>query len=182
MWLWKTLMLGCVGVGLLTLQGCDSSGVREEQDVERQQMLYVRNQPSPQFDWSLERHLLVELYTARNRAVATYTYVRNQFTGKIMSWCPSIGFPISAATQLSNTMKSYNSQFALPQAEPNGLYSPTSSRGAWVMCLNKDGKVAPRYYEQDIEAYVFPMEEKDGMLVEAAGSTPSIVIDPKRQR
>jgi hypothetical protein len=39
------------------------------------------------FDWSLERHLLTELYKVRNNAVATYSYVRNQYTGKILSCC-----------------------------------------------------------------------------------------------
>lgn len=152
--------------------------------VAQQQQIYVNNQPAPVFDWSLERHLLTELYKARNNAVATYSYVRNQYTGKILSSCPSIGFPISAATQLTNPSVAewHYSQgvgsAVLPQPEPNGLFSPPESRGTYVMCLNKDGKVEPRYYEEDVEAFVTPMREVDGQLVPVEGAKASITIDP----
>jgi hypothetical protein len=42
----------------------------------------------------------------------------------------------------------------IPQPEPNGLFSPAESRGTYVMCPNRDGKVEPRYYEEDVEAFV----------------------------
>ncbi len=167
---------------------CDSvptAADKERAVVNRQQDLYVANQPAPIFDWSLERHLLTELYKARNNAVATYSYVRNQYTGKILSSCPSIGFPISAATQLTNPSMTdrHGSQYdggnvVLPQPEPNGLFSPAESRGTYVMCLNKDGKVEPRYYEEDVEAFVTPMHEQDGQLVPVEGAKASITIDP----
>lgn len=168
-------------------EGCDgapSARSKEAAIVERQNQLYVANQPPPVFDWSLERHLLTELYKARNNAVATYSYVRNQYTGKILSSCPSIGFPISAATQLTNpemiAVREYQTGVVtLPQAEPNGLFTPTQSRGTYVMCVNADGQVEPRYYEEDVEAFVTQMHEVDGQLVQVAGAKASITINPK---
>jgi hypothetical protein len=169
---------------------CDTNvpatSVKQEANVvEKQQSIYVNTQPVPVFDWSLERHLMTELYKARNNAVATYTYVRNQYTGKILSSCPSIGFPISAATQLTSPSRTEEhwgqaggGNVVIPQPEPNGLFSPPESRGTYVMCLNKDGKVEPRYYEEDVEAFVTPMREVDGQLVPVEGAKASITIDP----
>lgn len=181
-------LLGLLFVVALITMGiskCNNESDRKErEDVERSQLQLVRNQPSPQFDWSLERHLLTELYKARNNAVATYSYVRNQFTGKVTSWCPSIGYPIPADTQLTNPLKpAYpnNSQSGIvEQNEPNGLYTSKNTRGTYVMCVNKEGKVVPRYHEADVEAYLVPMREEGGMLVEVEGSKPTFVIDPKR--
>jgi hypothetical protein len=161
--------------------GCqESANTSERMKVDEQQLQYVLNQPAPVFDWSLERHLLIQLYQSRNKAVHTYTYVRNAYTGKVMSWCPSIGFPIPANTQLTNSMAAYSQGLALPQAEPNGLYSSPSTKGTYVFCLSKEGKAVPRYFEADVEAYVTPMTEVNGMLVEADGAVPTIQINPTR--
>lgn len=164
-----------------------SANSKERNIVNQQQELYVNNQPVPVFDWSLERHLMTELYKARNNAVSTYSYIRNQYTGKILSSCPSIGFPISAATQLTNPQAiewrqgngSYTSG-VISQPEPNGMFSPPESRGTYVMCVNEDGQVEPRYYEEDVETYVTPMQEVDGQLVKIKGAKATITINPKR--
>ena len=176
--------LVCMGNSSCDTNPDQTATKKEANIVAKQQDIYVNSQPPPVFDWSLERHLLTELYKARNNAVATYSYVRNQYTGKILSSCPSIGFPISAATQLTNPSVAewHYSQgvwsAVLPQPEPNGLFTPAESRGTYVMCLNKDGKVTPRYYEEDVEAFVTPMKEVDGQLVEVEGAKASITIDP----
>ena len=183
-------ILPVVGLCLMA-DSCDtpkSAAQKEAAIVEQQNQIYAAAQPAPIFDWSLERHLMTELYKARNNAVVTYSYVRNQYTGKILSSCLSVGFPISAATQLTSPESmqriAYDGGYAydrLPQNEPNGLFSPAESRGTYVMCLNKDGKVTPRYYEEDVEAYVTPMVEVNGTLIEQQGGKASITIDPTRK-
>jgi hypothetical protein len=160
--------------------GCDSTE-KEHNTVERQQQIYVNNQPAPTFNWGLERHLMIELYTTRNKVTSTFTYVRNQYTGKVMSWCPSIGFPIPANTQLTNPHYWAGTGVSLDQAEPNGLFSSPSTRGTYVMCVDKDGNVVPRYYEQDVETYAIPMKEVNGELVEVEGAIPSIMISPTQK-
>jgi hypothetical protein len=180
--------LPVVALACMGNSSCDAQPTAADKEravVNQQQDLYVANQPAPVFDWSLERHLLTELYKARNNAVATYSYVRNQYTGKFLSSCPSIGFPISAGTQLTSpqmtdrhTGEYGGGNVVLPQPEPNGLFSPSEARGTYVMCLNNDGKVEPRYYEEDVEAFVTPMHEQDGQLVPVEGAKASITIDP----
>ena len=80
----------------LLLAGCtlDSSTSNEQGAVEAQQGIFVKNQPAPVFDWSLERNLLIQLYKARNEAVNTHSVVRD-FNGRIYFECDSIGFLLS---------------------------------------------------------------------------------------
>ncbi len=177
----------CLYLLLSGNSGCMDNGsyTKENSQVENQQNQYVQNQPPPFFDWSLERHIAIKLYEARNKAVNTYSYVRNQYTGKITSWCPSMGFPIAANTQLTNPHMvpkddSLQGGHVIDQPEPNGLFSSPSTRGTFVMCLGKDGMLIPRYHEADVEVYVTPMVEKDGELVPVEGAVPSITIDPTR--
>lgn len=177
----KKLLGGLAAVSLL---GCGNADVTAENNaVGRQQLIYVKNQPVPFFDWSLERHLMIQLYVARNSAVVTYTYVQNQFNGKIKSWCPSIGYPIPADTQLTNPLQiiyAHSQYGVIEQPEANGLYTSKNTRGTFVMCTDKNGMVVPRYHEQDADAFLTPMKEVDGMLVELEGYESAFTIDPRR--
>ncbi len=185
----KILTLIAIAVVLLFVVGfddCDGqkeSDKKESTDVERQQKVFVDNQPPPFFEWSLERYMFSSIYEARNKAVATYSYVQNQYTGKIMHQCASIGFPIPANAQLTNPTKSeYRSASAiavLDQAEPNGLYTSPSTKGTYVPCVNKDGKVVPWYSEPDVQTFLVPQKEVNGELIDVDGAEPSLTITPK---
>jgi hypothetical protein len=171
-------------VFVFLLLGCMSESDKKELgDVERQQQIYTKNQPPPFFTWSLERHLMSELYDKRNKAIITYSYVQNQYSGKLMYECPSIGFPIPADTQLTNPLRPSGTGgsgvIAVEQAEPNGLYTSKNTRGTYVMEVNADGTVSPAYFEQDVSAFTRPMKEVDGKLVPKEGFSPSLSIDPK---
>jgi len=171
-------------IGLLSAGCWDNSDLQERSSVERQQDLYLKSQPTPFFDWSFERHLMIKLYEARNNAVTTYSYLQSPYTGKIMSSCPSLGYPIPATTQLTNPEKASRSGggevIVLPQAEPSGLYSPPSTSATWVMCVGPDGNVEPVYWESNVQTYPRPMKEVDGQLVPVEGQAASISINPKK--
>jgi predicted small secreted protein len=167
MFMKKYLLTGIVLTSALLLTACSTTtGTgKESSQVAQQQKLYVENQPVPAFDWSLERHMMIKLYEARNNAVITYSYVRN-LQGQIIFSCNSIGFPIPANTQLTNPnavqqsrVNEFNYYEVLPQAEPNGLYSSTSTMGTYVFCLNQDGTVSPTYFESDVEAHTQKLNE-----------------------
>ena len=50
---------------------------------------------------------------------------------------------------------------ALPQADPNGLYSPAAAEGTWVMCrVPGTDKIAPQYIEGRIITLTFPKEAR----------------------
>jgi hypothetical protein len=154
----------------LMASGCDGNNVadnKEASQVDNQQQIYVNNQPAPVFDWSLERHIMVELYKARNNAVQTYSYVRN-LQGQIVFRCKSIGFPLPSNDQLTNSSKlaypDYNQSPVLPQAEPNGMYSSPSTSGTYVFCINSDGTVSPSYFEADVETHLSPLASDGNTL------------------
>ena len=47
----------------------------------------------------------------------------------------------------------------LPQADPNGLFSPPSAEGTWVMCKDPNSdKVEPIYSEPRIIVSTFPLK------------------------
>ena len=151
----------------LAMMGCTQADeVRriETKQVANQQKLYVESQPPPYFERSLERFLMTELYRRRNEAVATWSYVQSPFTGKILWTCPSVGYPIPGGTQLTNPEQTIGGGGSIPQAEPNGLFSPSSSQGTYVMCVNSDGTVSPAYVEDTVRTFSQPMYERDGLL------------------
>jgi hypothetical protein len=174
-----TLITAALASMCIGAKGCDADSA-EHDTVDAQQSLYVRNQPIPTFQWSLERHLLVQLYQARNQSVTTYSYVVNQFNGSIMWSCTSLGFPIPATTQLTNPMRYVYQGATIPQAEPNGVFAPPSTAGTWVLCAGDDGNLEPVYIEEHVRTFTRPMEEHDGRLVPVAGQRSTVTINPQR--
>lgn len=100
-----------------------------------------------------ERKLLKDILELRDQdGLVTYTYTFSEMSGKYAWFCDSIGYAIPYATQYTNPERGSvpysNVGFALPQADPNGLFSPSSAEGSWVMCKNPNGKdVRPIYIE-----------------------------------
>jgi hypothetical protein len=97
-----------------------------------------------------ERKLLKDILELRDQSgLVTYTYLWNEFNGKMVFFCDSIGYGIPYATQYTNPMKrDGGASITLPQADPNGLFSPGAAEGTWIMCKNPNGKdVRPIYVE-----------------------------------
>lgn len=92
--------------------------------------------------------------------LVTYTYLFAEATGKLIFFCDSIGYGIPYATQFTNPEKvqwnSGHGPFTIPQAEPNGLFSPPHAEGTWVMCKDPNGQdVKPVYVEPRIVVYPY---------------------------
>jgi hypothetical protein len=107
-----------------------------------------------------ERRLLKEILELRDQeGLVTYTYIVNELTGKLIYLGETIGYGIPYATQFTNPMKvsrtndmdNIPSGTVYPQADPNGLYSPQSAEGTWVLLENPNGgEVKPVYVEARI--------------------------------
>lgn len=108
-----------------------------------------------------EQKLLKEIYEMRDQSdFVTYTYLWSEYQGKLVYLCDSIGYGIPYATQYSasETMQTYNVTGAqgtsgkyygverLPQAEPNGLFPPTSAEGTFVICKVPGSKETKTVY------------------------------------
>jgi len=113
-----------------------------------------------------ERKLLKDIFELRDQSgLVTYTYLWNEMHGKKVFFCDSIGYGIPYATQYTNPQKIADSghQYGyaiLPQADPNGLFSPASADGTWIMCKNPHGNdVKPVFVEPRIIVSPFKLPE-----------------------
>lgn len=109
-----------------------------------------------------ERKLLKDIIEMRDQdGLVTYTYLWNEMKGEKVFFCSSIGYGIPYATQFTNPQKQAYSGagIILPQADPNGLFSPSSSEGTWVLCKNPQGKdTRPVYVEPRIIVSPFKLD------------------------
>ncbi len=165
----------------LALSGCyDSADTTTSVDVNRQQEVYIKNQPIPFFDWSLERDVFIQLYNLRNTAVSTYTVVASNM-GTVLFECPSIGYPLAADVQLTNPLRLTTNYAVIEQAEPNGLFSSKNTAGTWIMCVLEDGSVYPLYTELNANTWPMPVVKgEDGLYHPALGAIPSGTLDLNR--
>ncbi len=119
-----------------------------------------------------EKKILRDIIELRDQdGIVTYTYLENMVPtivaghtalgGKLTYVGESIGYGISAATQFTNPQKIESEErdygyAILPQADPNGLFSPASTEGTWIMMLDREtGKVRPQYFEPRIVVSTF---------------------------
>jgi hypothetical protein len=101
-----------------------------------------------------EKRMMKDILELRDKNVATTTYLvgmNNQLT-KV---CDSVGYGLPYAAQYTNPSRVVWDQGrgsqVIPQADPNGLYSPASADGTWVLCVDhKDGKAKPVFIEPRI--------------------------------
>lgn len=153
--------------------GCDKNETAEMRDsrrVQQQQSQYEKGQPVPVFDWSLERHLVVELYKVRNQKAATHSVWRSD-RGMIEGDCPSYGYGIPYDTSLTNPLTPAIHGFdpyggvgwretvkVVEQAEPNGVFASKNTVATWVMCLGEGGNIEPVYVETKVTVYPGPVK------------------------
>ena len=110
-----------------------------------------------------EKRILKDILELRdNPKLTTYTYVTDM-NGKLHLRCQSIGYGIPYATQYTNPQKiewsSSRGTAVMPQADPNGLFSPASAEGTWVLCKNPNkDEVLPVYIEDRVTVSPFPLE------------------------
>ncbi len=113
-----------------------------------------------------ERKIMKDILEMRDQSgLVTYSYLYSPYTGKFTPVCDSIGYPIPYATQYTNPQKIANEYreggFAiLPQADPNGLYSPASAEGTWVMCVDPATKKATvSYIEERLNVFTYQLPD-----------------------
>lgn len=81
-----------------------------------------------------ERKILKDILELRDQSgLVTYTYLYSEMTGQLTCFGDTIGYPIPYATQFTNPQKHIATGVTLPQADPNGLFSPSSADATWVL-------------------------------------------------
>ena len=152
----KTLVsfatLAILGV---TLTGCIEENSDSAQRTQQERILREGTSQTgmPAIKNFRERKLMKQIIEMRDQdGLVTYTYTVPETTGRPVFLCNSIGYGLPAATQYTNPEKVEYQGTTLPQADPNGLFSPSSAEGTWVMCSDPsgNGKTRPVYVEPRI--------------------------------
>lgn len=142
---------------LISISGCANktadATVQEQQ--ERSQKKLVRQVGMPNITRFTEARRLRFLYELRDKPDLTCWIYARDMNGKMHLIGVSLGFPIPAGTQFSSPQKIVNQagslQATLPQAEPNGVFPPSTAEATWVIILTRNGPKA-YYGETRLEA------------------------------
>ena len=148
------IALASIALLSVTLVGCEEYGDSDDKQRAQQERILKEGTAQtgmPAIKNFRERKLMKQIIEMRDQdGLVTYTYTVPETTGRPVFLCNSIGYGLPAATQYTNPQK-YDriSGVTLPQADPNGLFSPSSAEGTWVMCSepNGSGKTRPVYVE-----------------------------------
>ena len=183
----KVILLAVMSSLLLTI-GCnkrDSQTRRDSEAVERQQKQISKSQPVPAYDWSLERHLVIELYNIRNMKAITHSVWRSD-RGLIEGDCASIGFGIPYDTSLTNpitgkifdTASTQYEWLVVEQPEPNSIFASKNTAATWVMCAGEMGSIEPVYVETKVTTYPYPVtvNYETNRVIKSGKSTVSIKL------
>ena len=159
------IFISLVTMGNACMPG-DSESTKEMKAVERQQSQYAKGQPVPAFDWSFERHLMIQLYKLRNKKVATHAVWRSDY-GLIEGDCPSIGYGLPYDVSLTNPLMTTDEDqdgvgtsgalATVEQPEPNGIFASKNTSATWVMCTGQSGSIEPVYVESKVTVFPGPV-------------------------
>jgi hypothetical protein len=157
-------ILALVAVATL-LTACDtrqSSTQIERAKQEEMNLQAVQQVGMPAITNFAEKRMMKDIMELRDQNVATTTYLVDM-NGKLHKICNSVGYGLPYATQYTNPQQRVTGQtgtVTLPQADPNGLYSPASADGTWILCVDaKTGKAKPVFMEPRIIVSPIPLGE-----------------------
>ncbi len=117
----------------VALTGCDDFRNSDEKQRAQQERILQEGTAQtgmPAIKNFRERKLMKQIIEMRDQdGLVTYTYTVPETTGRPVFLCNSIGYGLPAAMQYTNPQKYEMSGATLPQADPNGLFSPDSAEG-----------------------------------------------------
>jgi len=169
---WSILGTCLFSLMVVTVCGCYTSPPPSSDEVQREQQEKILREGTSQVGMPAiknfrERKLYKDILEMRDQdGLVTYTYLWNEMQGKKVFFCQSVGFGIPYATQFTSPQKPavWRGEgvgvVALPQADPNGLFSPSSAEGTWILCKNPSGpETRPVYVEPRVIVSPFKLPE-----------------------
>jgi hypothetical protein len=147
----RILIFGLLAmVAGLAVTGCESVDMSNREKQEKLLQEADRQSGLPNITNFAEKKMLKALLELRDRNAPTYTYLRDM-NGKVSLLCNSMGYPVPYGAQYTNPQKGgVHTGYSLPQAEPNGVFSPSTAEASFVMCSDGKGNIAPVYVEDRV--------------------------------
>ncbi len=167
------LFLTTVLLLIIGLLGCvegESSDQKQANATERNLSELNRQVGMPNIANYQQKKLMKMIFELCDKEkLICHAYLKSDYTGKLiyLGKCMGFGIPFSAqytspqklVNRYGNTIKSTRYEpHIMPQADPNGLFMPTSSSATWLMMINpKTNKPQPVYIEPEIVVSPFPL-------------------------
>ena len=169
----------CIVFMLACAIGCKSEygGSSDQRQSDEQERILAEGTSQvgmPSIKNFRERKILKDILELRDQdGLVTFTYMENlqpapvagktALGGKLTYLGQTIGYGLPYATQFTNPEKpiTYGMKEGfntIPQADPNGLFSPDSAEGTWVLMKDHGGsKTVPVYIEPRIVVTPFKL-------------------------
>ena len=150
----------------MAMTSCDSVPSADAVQRNKQENLEkeaVREVGMPAIHNFYEKKLLKTIYELRDNAkTMNYAYLFAENSGKLILLGRCYGYGVPYATQYTNPQKTVShggTDFStLPQADPNGLFSPTSAEGTWLALIDpKTGEPQITYIEPKLIVSPIPL-------------------------
>jgi hypothetical protein len=193
----RTLIIAAAALaGLLAVAGCTHgpsvpSGQQQENRQQAQDTAsLVNNQPIPHFNFSVYRQTLIDAESIAANGTQTTSFFFNQGVRDPIFSCPSLGMPVPNTAQLSNPQQvqwntagsSGVASATVGQMDPYGAYTPSSSTGTYVICVNSSGKPYLQYWEGFVQSVTAPAVWDYGTHTLKVTGAPSYTIKTKANR
>jgi hypothetical protein len=145
------------------LFGCDTSEDpdRVQQEQTRQLMSEINRQIGmPNIKNFQQKKIMKMIYEECDREnLICYAYIVAKYSGKLIFIGKCVGYGVPFSAQYTNPERYYMNGATLPQADPNGLFMPTSSSATWLLLIDpKTNKPRPVYIEPEIIVSPFPLK------------------------
>ncbi len=169
-------------LAVFCLTGCLEEPVRKQsadniQAKETQKSLGEANRQvgMPNIVNFQQRKLMKLIYELCDKEdLICYAYIKSDYRGELFFIGKCIGYGIPFSAQYTNPMRIFDAEQeggvkekyedngevqVLPQADPNGLFMPTSSSATWLMMIDpKTKKARPVYIEPEIVVSPFALK------------------------
>jgi len=148
----------------LTAGGCSENATDKVQTQQTEQLLAEAQAEvgMPNITNFQQRKLMKMIYELQDQEnLICYAYIKSDYQGKLVFIGKCLGYGVPFSAQFTNPERTiyprYRNSATLPQADPNGLFMPTSSSATWLMMLDKDAQPRLVYLEPEIVVSPFPL-------------------------
>lgn len=152
----KKFFIALLGVLMVcvVLCGCEAESVNDKEESYQNQLMQKAADEvgMPDITEFYEKKLAKEILELRDDSdLVCYAYTQSEMSGKYVYLGRSMGYGLPYSTQYTNPYVYYLNGATLPQADPNGLYSPDGLSATWLWLIDeKTGEPNISYIEQEI--------------------------------
>jgi hypothetical protein len=186
----KPIIAGAALVALAAAVGCTngpSGGQAQESKQQAQDTkTLINNQPIPHFNFSQYRQTLIDAESISANGTQTTSFFFNMGVRDPIFTCPSLGMPVPNTAQLSNPQQVIydggsggGGNIGISQMDPYGAYTPSSSTGTYVICVNASGKPYLQYWEGFVQTVSAPAAWDYGNHTMKVTGAPSYAVKTK---